>query len=227
MFSYEDYMSMVDFGIQNDNQIFLRHDVDISLDKALKLAEIESKKNYHATYFILLTSPFYNALTHENLQKIRMIKELGHWVGLHYDLSIKDMSNMEYCMDIMMQLGLLIQYTNIGTEGTAVTFHKPVMGKDADIELVNLLNKEEIYCPNYDMRYKYISDSAQNWREDPYQVMSSEKYVHINTHPIWYNDKSMTREECLLNMRHDLGADKLVLKEIRDINEYLIRINDV
>ena len=224
MFSYDSYFDILNMGIQNGCNIFLRHDVDVSIDKALKLAEMESNRKIKATYYILLTSPFYNALSPENIQKIKMIKELGHGIGLHYDLSVKDkMTPEDVKNEIMIQYGLLLHHLD-HLPSASVTFHKPVTGVDATNEIINLLNMEEIYCPNYDAKYKYISDSGHNWREDPVEALMKYDHVHINTHPVWYNEKELSMEDCLLNLRLDIEADKRILKEVKVIKDYLVQI---
>jgi len=172
-----------------------------------------------------MSSPYYNALSPENLERIRMIKDLGMEIGLHYDANIKDGDANDHKNEICVQIGLLEHH--IGTiGGHSVTFHKPVMGKDADFELVNLLNKEEVYVPNFDERFKYISDSGHNWREDPIEAFSESKEIHLNTHPEWYNDEEQSMKQCIYSLRLDKEADRLMRKEVRDINEYLRRINN-
>lgn len=223
MWTYDSYVELIKLGVAKGTSMFIRHDVDISLKKAVKLAEIETKNNIASTYYILFSSPFYNALDAENLERIRMIKELGHPIGLHFDLSIKEMSDKDACDEILVQLGLL--YHHIGVEKPAsVTFHKPVMGKDTSEELVRLLNHEGVNCPSYDIQFKYISDSGHNWREDPVEAITLNNLIHINTHPEWYNETAKSMEECLLDLRLDIEGDKKVIKEINDIQEYWKRI---
>ena len=225
MWTYDWYLDLIDYGMQHGNNFFLRHDVDISLKKALEMAEIEASRQFHSVYYILLSSPYYNALSPENLERIRMIKDLGMEIGLHYDANIKDGNANDHKNEICIQIGLLEHH--IGTiGGHSVTFHKPVMGKDADIELVNLLNKEEVYVPNFDERFKYISDSGHNWREDPIEAFSESKEIHLNTHPEWYNDEEQSMKQCIYSLRLDKEADRLMRKEVKDINEYLHRINE-
>lgn len=222
-FTYQSYIDLIHLGMDTGVSFFLRHDVDISLKKALEMAEIESKNGFHSTYYILLSSPFYNALEAENLERIRMIRELGMGVGLHYDLSIKNDIDKTILAEIMVQMGLLEHH--IGKiSGMSVTFHKPVTGKDVSESTIQLLNQNEIYCPNFDSRFKYISDSGHNWREDPFDAVATFESLHINTHPEWYNEKELNMEECLYNLDLDGIMDKRVYKEIVDIRDYLERI---
>jgi hypothetical protein len=63
--------------------LFLRHDVDLSLDAALRLAEVEREAEATATYFLMTESVFYNLASKEGTAAIGRLRELGHTVGLH------------------------------------------------------------------------------------------------------------------------------------------------
>lgn len=63
--------------------LFLRHDVDLSLDAALRMAELEAGRGVIATYFLMTASVFYNLASDEGVDAIRRLRELGHAVGLH------------------------------------------------------------------------------------------------------------------------------------------------
>jgi len=63
--------------------LYLRHDVDLSLEAALALARLERELGASATYFLMTESVFYNldsALGRDTLGELR---DLGHAVGLH------------------------------------------------------------------------------------------------------------------------------------------------
>ncbi len=66
-----------------EGDLFLRHDVDLSLDAALRLAELEAVEGAAATYFLLTESVFYNLASSEGSAAIERLRELGHRVGLH------------------------------------------------------------------------------------------------------------------------------------------------
>lgn len=63
--------------------LFLRHDVDMSLEAALGMAEIEAKRGATATYFLMTRSQFYNLDSRDGELAIARLRELGHGVGLH------------------------------------------------------------------------------------------------------------------------------------------------
>ena len=223
MWTYNSYLELIKEGLEKDVGFFFRHDVDISLKKAVEMAEFESKNGIKSTYYILLSSPYYNALEAENLQRIRTLRELGMGIGLHYDNSIKVQDANQCCSEIIIQLGMLQHH--IGElEEKSVTFHKPLRGVDINAETVNLLNLSNIYSPNFDQRFKYISDSGHNWRENPYDIINTNDMVHINTHPEWYNNEEMDMEECIYSLGIEFECDKEVNKLVRSMREYRDRV---
>ncbi len=223
MWTYNSYLELIKEGLEKDIGFFFRHDVDISLKKAVEMAEFESKNGIKSTYYILLSSPYYNALEAENLQRIRTLRELGMGIGLHYDNSIKVQDANQCCSEIIIQLGMLQHH--IGElEEKSVTFHKPFRGADINGETVNLLNLSNIYSPNFDRRFKYISDSGHNWRENPYDIINTNNMVHINTHPEWYNNEEMDMEDCIYSLGIEFECDKEVNKLVRSMREYRERV---
>jgi hypothetical protein len=63
--------------------LFLRHDVDLSLDAALRMARLEAEAGARATYFLMTRSVFYNLGSEEGERAIAELRELGHAVGHH------------------------------------------------------------------------------------------------------------------------------------------------
>jgi hypothetical protein len=65
------------------NDVLLRHDVDLSLDAALAVAEVEHELGVGATYFLMTRSEFYNLDSPSGEDAIEHLRRLGHRVGLH------------------------------------------------------------------------------------------------------------------------------------------------
>ena len=70
-------------GAPQPGTVLLRHDVDLSLDAALRMAELEAEAGAQATYFLMTGSVFYNLASHEGERALARLRELGHRVGLH------------------------------------------------------------------------------------------------------------------------------------------------
>lgn len=63
--------------------LFLRHDVDLSLEAALTMARLEREHQATATYFLMTESIFYNLASFEGRDAIAELRSLGHSVALH------------------------------------------------------------------------------------------------------------------------------------------------
>jgi hypothetical protein len=70
-------------GEPEPGYVYLRHDVDLSLDAALELAELEAEAAATATYFLMTESVFYNLASREGTAAVSRLVELGHDVGAH------------------------------------------------------------------------------------------------------------------------------------------------
>jgi hypothetical protein len=70
-------------GEPEAGRIYLRHDVDLSLDAAVRLAELEAEASATATYFLMSESVFYNLASPEGSAAVSRLLELGHDVGPH------------------------------------------------------------------------------------------------------------------------------------------------
>ena len=70
-------------GEPREGDLILRHDVDLSLDAALRMAELESEAGAAATYFLMTESVFYNLASEEGERALARLRELGHRIGLH------------------------------------------------------------------------------------------------------------------------------------------------
>jgi hypothetical protein len=64
-------------------ELFLRHDVDLSLAAAVEMAELEAELDVTATYLLMTESVFYNLASEEGAAAVDRLRGLGHPVGLH------------------------------------------------------------------------------------------------------------------------------------------------
>ena len=148
-----------------NRHIHLRHDVDLSLSYALELAKEEQKRDISATYYIMLHSNLYNALSPEGMEQIRQIHQLGHKIGLHVD-------SRSFLPNDFDTLSLIA-----GTNEMITDWRK---------HLVNITPELDEPEPRPE-GYKYISDSARNWREGCFcQHIGKFDKMEILTHPEWW-----------------------------------------
>lgn len=202
-FTYKSYKNLLDLlsahGYQTatyhdwenrDRCVILRHDVDNDLDKAVQMARREKMWGVRSTYFVLVSSDFYNIFSKENAARLAEIEALGHEIGLHFD---------EMCYDeamgcpekakpsIIKEMHLLSDA--LGHSITSVSMHRPSKEMlEADLELWGTINS---YGKVFFKNFKYLSDSRRHWREPVEEIIKGDKYerLHILTHPFWYFDE--------------------------------------
>ena len=172
--------------------ILMRHDIDLSLKSALKIAEIENSLKIKSTYFIR-TKGIFDVFSGKNSAIVRKISELGHEIGIHYDSDItvkKDF--VKEMMEIKRDIEKIIKKRIFGT-----SLHK--VKKSGIKNEINKLNFAEEYLNDLELEYdaysdifirkmKYISDSARTWREGCMcgHIKKEDKFC-ILTHPIWWS----------------------------------------
>lgn len=185
--TYEDYENY-------QKSVILRHDVDFSLTKALQMAELEHSMNVKSTYFILVTTNFYNIFSKQSSEIIQRIQSLNHTIGLHFDekrYNIQSIDQLERLIE--NEAELLETVTNQPIK--VVSMHRPSKFiLENDLQFKHLINS---YSSTFFKKMKYISDSRLHWREDPYETISSGKYekLHILTHPFSYSEQFQTMKE--------------------------------
>ena len=172
--------------------ILLRHDIDFSLEKALSMAIIEAELGIKSTYFILFSSPFYNVLDDDNIEIVGKIKELGHEIGLHYDVSIIARGNKKSPLSLLnAQVNILKELT--GNQISSIAMHNPsTSGKD--------IFRHTNYINSYDDKFlkgmAYFSDSCMAWRNDFIKSMELNNFpskIQLVIHPFVWSEIELNR----------------------------------
>lgn len=187
--------------------------MDYSLKKALEFAEFEASLGVRSTYYILVNGFYFNPTCYENMEKIRMINDLGHNVGLHFDLKpYKDLDVETQALCIAAHRAFL-EYT-VRDEIKYITFHK-THETSPSYELITELSNHELFYPNMNNGYKYITDDNCQWSEDPIEAIRNYPNIHLSTHPIWWGEKDDVWESRI----HDLRLDEMLERQIiKDLN---------
>ena len=74
-----------DYEKLGDKYILLRHDVDFNMDFAYEMAMIDADMDVSSTFYILLQSTTYNALSPNNIELIKLISAYEHEIGWQID----------------------------------------------------------------------------------------------------------------------------------------------
>lgn len=164
-----------------DRTLYLRHDIDFDCGYALATAKIELTLGIRATYYIMLTSPTYNALSHENITCIRQIRDMGHKVSLHFDPTAhedvpaglaKETRFFEETFDVPVDI---------------VSIHRPspefVESNDPIAGIAHT------YQDKYTKDIFYSSDSQGRFRfgmTSESEAFHERRSIHLLIHPVWW-----------------------------------------
>ena len=167
--------------------VILRHDVDYSLKCSLKFAHIEADLGVSSTYFVLLTSDFYNVASPNCLRILRELQSMGHEIGLHFDEKAYNTATVEETIsNILRERDILSSI--LQTPIRCVSMHRPSKATlEADLLVPGMINS---YSKKFLHEFKYLSDSRRHWREPVLDIIHSEMYnrLHILTHAFWYHE---------------------------------------
>ena len=160
-------------GAPEEGTVLLRHDVDLSLDAALRMAELEAAAGARATYFLMTESVFYNLASEEGRHALARLRELGHRVGLH---AVYPHAELDGRFDPV------VAWHNPDPE----YMREPVQGA------LNVM-QEPWFAPE-----TYRSDSNQHWRSGcPHDDLRAGAFpwLQLLTHPeIWVYRGATMRE---------------------------------
>jgi hypothetical protein len=158
--------------------VVVRHDVDLSLEAAVKLAELEAEAGVQATYFLMTESVFYNLDSYEGRAALERLRSLGHRIGLHAVWPRADLDD---------RFDPVVAWHNPDPEYLS----KPVDGA------VNVM------APPWFTPETYRSDSNQHWRHGcPHEDLAAGRFewLQLLTHPEIWVYRGETMRETMLSM---------------------------
>jgi hypothetical protein len=163
--------------------LLLRHDVDMSLEAAVAMGELEAEHDVTATYFLMTRSDFYNLDARSGVAALDRLRELGHRIGLHGvypDAALDDRFD------------------------PVVAWHTPA----PEYMSVPLPGAVNVMQPGYFDPARYRSDSNQHWRSGcPHAELAAGAFdwLQLLVHPeIWVYDGATMRE----TMESQLDAER-------------------
>jgi len=161
--------------------VVLRHDVDFSAANAMQMAAIERELSVSATYFIQLTSAFYNPIAPQTKRYVAEIVASGARLGLHFDPSIYD--NYQDGFECERR----IFEETFGEKLEIVSLHRPRDFLDDNNR--RLPGVRHTYEDEFFKDLKYFADSGGAFAYG-HPLDSDEfrerKSLHLNLHPIWW-----------------------------------------
>jgi hypothetical protein len=211
---------------KEESIILLRHDVDCSMHRALRLAMIEAQQHVVCTYFFHLHSYMYNLLEDEIYKIGKEIIKLGHKIGVHFDpsfygLKINETERFERFLTIEKQL-----LENLfDTPVRDFSFHDPDTGGWMGYEEFDACGMINAYSRYLKDNFTYCSDSNGYWRFKKLEdiLNGGDKKLHILLHPEWWAPSVMKPRERItrcIDGRRDKCLNRYdgALKELGRLN---------
>lgn len=236
-FTYEGYLELLDLlgkkeyevtgyrdWKRHDRCVILRHDVDCDLQKALEFARLEHRLGVRSTYFVLLTSNFYNPNSCRNRRILAEIQDMGHTVGLHFDeMAYPDDTGIpdRISNDIEDEMKKLSDI--LGKRVDVFSYHRPTR-EILDSEINMHGGGINSYSNIFFRQFKYLSDSRMHWREPVLDIVKSGNFerLHILTHPFWYHDEEKSMREVLSDFINRAGTERY-----SDLDDNFTNLGDV
>ena len=173
--------------------VLWRHDVDMSMHAAEKLAQIEADAGVRATYFLLPHCHYYNLFEPEIRDGIRRIVKLGHEIGLHFDLSFHAIATVT---ELEARLSMERRWLEELFERPihAFSFHDAgaFVASCREFRYAGMVN---CYATAFQGDIGYGSDSNGYWRHrrlEDVLIAAAEERLQVLTHPEWWQDSPMS-----------------------------------
>ncbi|MFC1606568.1 hypothetical protein ACFL47_01245 [Candidatus Latescibacterota bacterium] len=202
------YINYADYE-KYDKFIIMRHDIDLDLHYALKMAQIEHENDVQSTFFVMLRNPLYNPLAIEHVQIISDMQRMGHTIGLHFDPTFYQGDNtIEFNVLLELIKAEIEILSSIANQKVYfVSFHQPVenlLGRDVIMDGVF----ESTYNKKYFNDIRYIADSCGRWREESILELiekNTTQKIQFLSHPaLWFDREALVlrdRISCVLENR--------------------------
>lgn len=177
-------------------QVLWRHDLDLSVKTAHRIAIEEAMEGIQANYFLLLHSPFYNLLDSYNSSLIKEIIDLGHHIGLHFDSHYYNISNAgELNNHLESEKNLLESLFKKEIKVFSFHLNNSFTLNCKEWQYNGLINT---YADFFQSKAEYCSDSYGLWRFKripDFIAEAQSNTIQVLTHPEWWvHPASMPKE---------------------------------
>lgn len=196
----------------------LRHDIDFSIEDSYYFSLFEDSIGVKSTYFVLLSTGFYNPMLKDNRLMLKDMLKRGFSIGLHYDTTAYDCDMADA---IKKEKTILENILDAPVD--LLSFHRP-----APEVLENNLTFEGMinaYSNTFFKEFKYCSDSRFFWRDNPIETIKCGKYnkLHILTHAFAWHQKDFPPEYTYRKLIDNASWERYIYltKNIRNPEEFI------
>lgn len=191
-------------ALNADEFLILRHDVEFSLERAYRMAQIEEIGGVFSSYFVQITNNSYNAISMQNRKLIKEMSNMGHKIGLHYHLNgITD--PLKTRDGIRDQIRIMSEMCEMPIDRFSI--HRPV--REVYYNSIPIDGVINAYSPEFftlteeggivkeeELEVKYIADSRHRWNYGypDIDTLQRNKKIQLLIHPDFWSDKGYDAE---------------------------------
>jgi hypothetical protein len=181
------YLRFCDFSPEEpaEGVCLMRHDVDVSLEYAARMARFEQGIGVQATYFVRMRAAGYNPLSRRGRVILTDIERGGGEVGLHYE-GIADGETPDSAWRRFRQEKAMLEDLLGHRVGAAL--HMPKRCNDFDAGAI--AQAGALYDASSQERFgglRFVSDSNRQWRECCIcDHLGGSAGLHVLLHPVWW-----------------------------------------
>jgi hypothetical protein len=164
--------------------IILRHDIDLDVELAVTLAELEIEVGVRSSVFIMTTGETYNPQSKSVQKFLKWLDDNDFEIGLHFDPTAYDTED-EILLASYAEREAALLGAIIGSSVRSISLHNPsVSGK-----FPLFSGWKNAYDPKIFGSDIYLSDSQMFIRHDPYTFFGSAqiKTMQLLLHPMHYS----------------------------------------
>ncbi len=187
----------------NKRMVYLRHDIDYSVEMAVSFAEINQQWNAKATFFFQLRSGIYNFLSYETLERVRRIPQLGQQIGMHFafppeipgDDPLKEMIQNDFSV-MKKQIPEMQQVFGWHNPLTYPGYYTGLPEEKWELSPPNLCN---VYSARFSKEIPYFSDSNLRYPVEEFEKVIKQGHprLHLLFHPFQWLSGGKTMLEVL------------------------------
>ncbi len=203
-----------------EKAIYLRHDIDLCPEEAIKMAEVEASFDIKSTYFFLINSCVYNILAKDCLEIIEYLRSYDHHIGLHFDCMLMQWNaRNEIDQGIEDIYSFLKNYIDLSP---VVSFHRP----QKEVINLTLQSLTSTYEPYFFSDMKYISDSRGQWRDGCIcSIIKNELFskIQLLIHPVWWRFEKKSNLSIFneLMRKRNIAMENYISDNIRPLGDMI------
>jgi len=183
-----------------ENSIYLRHDIDYSLEWALAFARINAECGVKGTFFFLLRSPIYNLHAYPAIATVKAIGALGQQIALHHTIQ-GGLSATDEELAARVIADHQAAAAQLPELSPVFSWHNPslvpgIMQRSLDMTIPGLTNA---YSRNFVERAKYYSDSNIRYTVEAFEaiIRGGDRQLQLLFHPFQWMAQGRDMQEVL------------------------------